>query len=311
MARLVKLLFALLVALIFLPGCAGKLVLEEDGALAVIPHRVNASGQIVVEAMLNSQGPFRFALDTGASISVVFERARKKAGIEPARGQTVNVLGMTGSGNFPIARVARLSVGSESWQNARVALLPDSGPIAKQIDGILGLDFLSRYAVWYSQQERVLRLYPRELVAERHYAGWTSIPLYELEVAGGDVKMFAFDTVIDTERIPTMFDLGATVNLMNRRAARELGVPTVRPRDSRDVWGAIGHTADYTELIVMRLKIGTKLWRNRVFLVGDFAIFDVLDIGRRPLAIAGTSFFKKRDFIIDFARMRLLVRIAS
>lgn len=300
--------FKLLIALLALPGCASELVLVEDGALAVIPHRVSDVGHIIVETMLNGHGPYEFALDTGASISVVFDRARKSASIEPARGKTVNVLGMTDSGNFPIAYVARMSVGKETWEEARVALLPDAGPVSEQIDGILGVDFLSRYAVAYSQQESVVRLYPRELIAERYYHGWTSIPLYDLRVGDGDVSMFAFDMLIDAERIPTVFDLGATVNLMNRQAARQLGVQTRRPSDTRDVWGAIGHTADVTELIIIRLKIKNRYWRHRVFLVGDFPIFEALDIGNESLAIAGTNFFKQRDFIIDFEKKRLLVR---
>ncbi len=300
--------FKLLIALLVLPGCAPQLVLEEDGALAVVSHEVTESGHIVVETMLNGIGPFDFALDTGSSISVVFDRARAEAAIEPAGDTTVTVLGMTGTGTFPIARVARLGVGSEIWEHARVALLPDTGPVAENVHGILGLDFLARYAVWYSQQERVLRFYPKELVAERYYAGWTSIPLYELAVGDANVTMFAFDIYIDTQRIRTVFDLGATVNLMNRRAARELGIATRRPRDATDVWGAIGHTADYTELIVMNLQVANRNWRRRIFLVGDFAIFNALDVGDESVALAGTNFFKARDFIIDFTRMRLLVK---
>ena len=62
------------------------------------------------------------------------------------------------------------------------------------------------------------------------------------------------------------------------------------------------------EVLVWQLQIGNHYWRNRTFLVGEFPLFEVLDVRRNPFAIAGTSFFKRRDFIIDFARERLLVR---
>ena len=63
-----------------------------------------------------------------------------------------------------------------------------------------------------------------------------------------------------------------------------------------------------TELTVWRLKIANTYWRNRIFLIGDFEIFEALEISSKPIAIAGTSFFQTRDFIIDFARKRLLVK---
>ncbi len=137
---------------------------------------------------------------------------------------------------------------------------------------------------------------------------WFSIPLFDLAVGDGNVTILAFDMFVDAHRIPTLFDLGASVNLMNRRAARLFGVPTRKSRDTPDVWGVTGKTAVVDELILWRLKITDKYWRNRSFLIGDFPIFEALDISNSPVAIAGTSLFQQRDFIIDFARMRLLVK---
>lgn len=296
------------IALLVLTGCASELVMEEDGALAVVPHRTGASGQIVVEAMVNGHGPFTFAVDTGASISVIYERARAEAAIEPVSGAQVNVLGMTGTGFFPVAEVERISVGTENWDNVRVALLPDAGPVELQVDGILGLDFLSRYAIWFSQKERVLRFYPRELVADRAYDGWSAIKLNEMRVGDGDVSVYAFDIFVNGERIPTIFDLGASFNVMNQWAARRLDVSVRTPVNRVDVQGVMGQIPVLAEVLVWQLRIENNYWRNRTFLVGEFPLFEVLDVRRNPFAIAGTSFFKQRDFIIDFARERLLVK---
>ena len=301
-------LFAVLAIILSISGCASPLVLDQDGALAVIPHEIGASGQIVVETMLNNEGPFRFALDTGASISAIFEEARAKAGIQPAGDESVHVQAISGTGFFPIARVGKVAVGSETWANARVAVFPDSPPISAHIDGILGVDFLSRYALWYSQRDRVVRLYPREVVAERSYSGWNHIPLFDMRIGTGDVTTLGFEMVIDGKRIQTMFDLGATVNLMNRRAARALDVPVRRPRYIPDVWGVTGKTEVLVELVVWRLQTEFMLWTRRSFLIGDFPVFEALQINNRPAAIAGAGFFKDRDFIVDFSRKRLLVR---
>ena len=296
-----------LLVLLALAGCASELVLEKDGALAVLPRQGGDSGHIIVDVTLNGHGPFKFALDTGASISVVFDDARTEAGIEGAGSEMIHVRGMTGTGNYPVAEIAQIAVGGEYWNDARIALLPDEGPIADMIDGILGVDFLAQYAVWYSQQEHAVRLLPKQVVAERSYAGWNTIRMFDLDVGVDDVSMLAFDLHIGAERIPALFDLGATVNLMNHRAARLLKVPVRRPRDIPDVWGVTGKTEVLTELVVWRMRLSDMYWRSRTFLIGDFPVFDVLDVGNRPLAIAGSSLFRDRDFIIDFERKRLLV----
>ena len=301
-------LAVLILACLAVTGCASELVLDTDGALAVIPRKVSSTGHIVVETRLNGRGPFRFVIDTGASISVVYESARAKAGIELAPFIQVHVLGMTGSGLYPVGLVAEIRVGDEAWESARVAILPDTAPAAARIDGILGVDFLSRYAVLYSQQERVLRLYPRELVAENSYRGWDRIALRDLRVGDGNVAVFVLDMYIDTQHIPTVFDLGATVNVLNWRAARALDVLLRRPRRSPDVYGVSGSTEVLAELRVWRLRINNSFWRNRVFLVGEFPVFAALGLDRRPAAIAGADLFGQRDFIIDFARQRLLVK---
>ena len=62
-----------LVPALLISGCAGELVLEKDGALAVIPREGRTSTHLLVDATVNGEGPFRFALDTAASISVVVE----------------------------------------------------------------------------------------------------------------------------------------------------------------------------------------------------------------------------------------------
>jgi len=298
---------AWLTATLLFSGCASELVLDKDGALALIPHRLSDSGHIIVPTMLNGEGPFNFALDTGASISVVFEGPLRKALLEPAITGHVRVQGMTGSGTYPIVNLARLQVGSEVWDSARLALLPGNGPGGGQIDGILGVDFMSRYAVSYSQQDQVIRLYPRELVRERSYTGWYLIPLYDLHITDGDVTAFAFDMFIGGERIPTMLDLGSNANLMNRRAAKSFGIRPRRSRKDTGMSGAFGANIVATELFVWQLMVADVRWQRSSFLIADFPIFEVLGLNKRPAAVAGTSLLEGRDFVIDFAGRRLLV----
>ena len=289
-------------------GCASELVLNKEEALAVIPRQISDTGHIVVETRLNGLGPFRFVIDTGSSITIIYEHARAKIGIAPLPNIKARIFGISGSDLFPLAQVGEIRVGDELWQNARVAVLPDTSALAARVDGILGVDFLSQYAVLHSRQERALLLYPRELVSDSPYAGWDSVALRELRVGDGNVAVLVLDMYISARHIPAVFDLGATESLMNRRGARALDVVVQSPRTTPEVQGVAGSAKVLAELHVWRLQVNNSIWRNRIFLVGEFPVFRKLGMHRRPAAIAGVDLFGKRDFIVDFTRRRLLVK---
>lgn len=297
----------LLVALFLAAGCADQLVLDDDGALLVIPHEVGSQGHIIVKTMINDHGPYRFALDTGASISVVFDKTREEAGLELRAGEQVLVHGMIGSGHFPLTTVTELKVGKETWRNARLASLPGNRQVPTEIDGILGVDFLSRYAVGVSAEERVVRLYPPELVSNRSYSGWHSIPMRKLQVGDGTAFAYSINLEINKIPIPAILDLGAGFNLMNWRAAGAIRVKPKGAMSRKVIYGAVEDARIVAELDVEKLRVASLHWRHRTFFISKFSIFEVLELENKPAAIVGPAFFKDRDFVIDFVRNRLLI----
>ena len=140
-------------------GCAS--VLDEDGALAIAPYTIQDDGRIVVNARVNGHGPFVFALDTGATISVVFDGLREELSLEDVPGISLKIHGMVGSGIYPLVNITSLAVGREVWDQPRVAAMPRSTVASASIDGILGVDFLRRYAVGFSIADRVIRFFPQ------------------------------------------------------------------------------------------------------------------------------------------------------
>lgn len=286
-------------------------MLDEDGALATVPYRVSNAGQIVVDARLNDEGPFHFAIDTGASITVVFDQTRHAAGLERLASSKVSIQGLVASGHFPLVSANSLQVGDESWVNARMASIPGDTVAIGNIDGILGVDFLRRYSVGLSIDNKALRLYPPELTSERTYRGWTSIPLNNLPIPDSKASAYTIDLVIGPETIPALFDLGATSNVMNWRAARALEVRPLRPKQKNSIAGALQSAPVKAEINFELVKTRNIHWRNRTFLIADFPVFDVLDLGGRPMAIVGTDLFGGRDLIIDFARSRLLLKASD
>ncbi len=301
-------IFGLAATACMLLACAT--VLDQDGALALAPYSVRDNGRIVVDVSVNGDGPFKFALDTGASISVIHDGLRKQLALQPAPGKTVIIHGIVTSGQFPILSVGRIAVGHEVWADPRIASMPGKTPASRDIDGILGVDFLQRYAVGFSTRDGVIRLYPPELVASRSYRGWTSVPLKPEYIGESGAAVYLFDIDIGEQKIPALFDLGAGLNVVNWAAARSLGLSPADLTRGEPLSGAI----DTTELVgrfrADKVKTGRVRWRDEEFSVAELEVFDTLIDGDGPYAILGAGLFKRHDFIIDFARERLLVKVA-
>ena len=297
----------ILSALLALPGCAG--VLDLEGALAVTPYRIEENGRIVIEARVNGEGQFNFALDTGASISAVFEQLNDKLELERIPGKVVIVHGVVSSGKFPILDVDRLEVGREVWPNPRIVLLPGATDAGKSVDGVLGIDFLQRFAVGFSTRDRVVRLYPPELVARRSYRGWASVPLEFERVGERGAALYFMAIEIDGHKIPALFDLGAGLNMINWVGARSLGI---EPRDARrkeQVSGALEDERQVAGFVAAEVTTANIRWRNESFSIADLAILETLMLDGIPVVILGAGLFTQRDFVIDYARRRLLVNV--
>ena len=287
-------------------GCAS--VLDQQGAAVAVPYRVSDTGHIVVEVGIDGTGPYDFAIDTAASISVVFDERIEQLDAHSAMEGHVGVHGMVASGRFPALRIDRLELNGEVWTDARMAVLPSDSPASSGIDGILGVDILRRYAVGFSTEDQVLRLFPPQLVSARSYRGWVTVPLRTMRIGKAKASFLVFDMVINNVEIPSILDLGASINLFNWRAANMLDVRAPRADKDKTLSGAIEGTAITGLVMVEILTIGNLRWRNEEFVVADTGLFDLLGLGDRPRAIVGSGLFLSRDFIIDFDRNRLLIK---
>ncbi len=206
--------------------------------------------------------------------------------------------------------ISRLAVGREVWINPRVVSLPSDAVAGTNIDGILGINFLRRYAVGFSTRERIVRLYPPELVSRRNYKGWTAIPLKPQHFGMRGAAIYVLDIKVNEQRIPAIFDLGAGVNVLNWAAATSLGLEPIASRDDNVLSGAIERTPIVAELRIEEVTTERVSWRNEQFMVAELEIFETLMNGDTPSALLGAELFIQRDFIIDFTRNRLLVRFA-
>ncbi len=116
-----------------------------------------------LKVMINGKGPLRFVIDTGASLSVISDRAAQKLGIRPvARGGMARAVG--GSGSFPIVygvldsfEIGPVKIDTVPIYIRTVHAAPDT-PESERADGYIGLSVLSNYSVTINYQTRTLML---------------------------------------------------------------------------------------------------------------------------------------------------------
>ncbi|MFG3310169.1 retropepsin-like aspartic protease [Streptomyces wuyuanensis] len=159
-----------LLALLLLVGC---LVYEDrgdrgaaqrsPGVTREIPLRVAKDGGrtlAFVPVSIEGTGPFMFALDTGASMSVVDDDVADRAGLE-LTGERRVVSGILDAGQVPVARVERWQLGGLGLDPAAVAII-DLGPPSggDGIQGLIGSDVLSGFgSITVHYDEGVLEIH--------------------------------------------------------------------------------------------------------------------------------------------------------
>jgi len=295
-------------ALSALSGCAS--VLELDDALAAAPYRIDPNGRIVVDTHINDSGPFDFVLDTGSSISAVFGQISDALSLDTVPDMKVIVHGAVASGTFPLLDVERVNVAGATWPEPRFVRLPGVTDAGAGIDGILGLDFLQTYAVGFVAGERIVRLYKPETVAKRTYRGWASIPFKSRKIGENGAALLFIDVTIDGWEIPAVFDLGAGLNMINWSGAGALGIQRERLRLDQVLSGALQGDLKMARLDARVVRTAGVRWRNEAFAIADLDIFEIFGLEDSPAAILGAALFTQRDFVIDFARRRLLVNVS-
>jgi len=113
---------------------------------------------IMVETEVNGKGPFSFAVDTGASMTVISEHLAETLDISkktatPKKGQCCG-----GEIGTAVTTVESLQVGSVEAKDINVALVDltaISKAVGMDLEGIIGYNFMKDYSVIidYPQQE--------------------------------------------------------------------------------------------------------------------------------------------------------------
>ena len=121
-----------------------------------IPFKPGAP--IMVSVKINGGGPVTLMLDTGASITVVNPLALWRLGISTWFAPQAEIRGATGTTNVDVVRVQSIEVG-EAKAGPMTIVAHDIE--SKEVDGLLGRDFLDHFNVNIDTAAGVVTLSPR------------------------------------------------------------------------------------------------------------------------------------------------------
>src|SRR3989440_10919512 len=124
-------------------GTTNLAVVTAPDMPAPIPFR-KVLNLIFTEVMINGRGPYNFAIDTGATQTVVSEKLAGTMGLQPITSTVVYGIGGAGKVDTKLYGVKELAVGDVKIKTLPVGTFND--PVVSQLaDGILGTAVLSDF----------------------------------------------------------------------------------------------------------------------------------------------------------------------
>jgi predicted aspartyl protease len=271
-----------------------------------LPLERDAFGRVTVAVKLGDSGPFRFLIDTGASLSSIAPRVARRLDLSAAG--RIRATSAGNDGTLALVRARAIELG---WRRLRVpwlVVLPDDRdhPLAS-FDGILGQDVLRqldylvdvrRGELWLSPPSALLATYPFTRLDDVSRAGpltfaRSSVERWVIDSGASHVVLFAGERGAEAPPPqPRCVEAGLPPRGL-RADARALLVTTIGSRPAR-----------WTEAGALDLGSACVRWTSAVAAeAGPRAergllplwLFDALYVDRRGTALVVPAPPQRRD----------------
>ena len=283
-------------------GAMDKPPAEAADSLHAISTRLDRIGRIVVPVMVNLQGPFQFVLDTGANKTVLTPHLAAALGLRVDTDTTFTMNGVTGSAVVPTTVLHRLQAGTAVLEGERVAVA-DASVVGT--DGVLGVDGLKDKLVMVDFKHDRVGI----VDAESHRPG-LSLARIPADLRFG--RLIIIDALAGTHKVKAVIDTGGQRTLGNRALYDALGLrPTMTIRDaSAEVVGATDARQQGEREVVRSVTMGDLKIANLIVTFGDFHIFELWDLQRKPAIVIGMDMIGTLDtFAVDYLRDEIQIKV--
>ena len=300
----------LLAALLVLAGLVKWTSPARATLLADQPYRFDANGRLLTDVYVDGQGPFSFLIDTASSRSLIFEHVRARLHLAQSDPQLLTIYGINDIATAMPVRPGQLRVAGEAISGLTMGVLPDPANPADEPDGVLGIDALARYFVVIDRAAmRFKLLTPGGDVGA--FLNWAGISLTPHPLKKIPLDFWYLRARYDGIAVNTLFDLGASVTMLNWPAAELLGLHkndyrqyNPPPEELRDV---LGTDAPAVRILDLNITMPGMSWTKQLALVSAAPVFSWFNLDERPAVIVGPGLLRDNSLAIDFAGHRLFV----
>ncbi|WP_168073589.1 retropepsin-like aspartic protease [Caulobacter sp. SSI4214] len=277
-----------------------------DQPLLVLDASLDEDARMTVPVMINGQGPFEFAVDTGADRSVLTPGLVERMALRP--GPEIIVHGVAGSVTSSTVRVAALRTGDARLSDVVLPVLPYERVGG---DGLLGVDILDGRDV-------VMDFVKKQLEVRR------SQPMRDMVRAAREISILAdqkfgrltlADSRIAGARSLAFIDSGGGVSIGNMALARAIAARRRRSPDQARparLLTAGGEMQLGEFRVVPSIVLGDLRITNIPMAFADLHIFDVWALNNRPAALLGVDVLRLFARVeLDFGAGRVLFRLGQ
>jgi predicted aspartyl protease len=289
--------------LIIKPVILGHVDVVGDEPRFVAPTRRDKIGRIWAPVKINSRGPFRLVLATGASSSALTPQLAETLGIRADGAGTVMLHGATGSAPVPMVPVETLEIGDLLMEPRQLPVIPDALGGA---DGVLGMEELANKRIHIDfRRDRITIMRSKN---QRAGGGFETIPVKFLHG-----RLLAVDAVMDGVPVKAIIDTGGQTTLGNVALRLALAERRRQGEQVGKLDQIVGSTLDVqvgTRLETPSLALGSVRVRNPPMTFADFEIFKHWKMTEEPAMLIGMDVLGLLDtLIIDYRRKELQVRL--
>lgn len=267
---------------------------SDEALVAVIPLAFR-NGWFTIEGR-SRRGPLRFVFDTGANAHGLTRGVARRLDL-PRVGWT-RVQGGSGSEATWLVRGPDIFFGGANARPGHRVIVDDdfvTDPAGIRYDGVIGTRLFERYDVRIDGPDREIRLYEPGRVGGEDLG--PPIPMDDLGRA-----LVHFTIQVNGREVGAILDTGAPYTVLNTAAALLAGVEltgepfTLYPR------GVGSATIAAAPIRLASLDLGTTRFAEVDAVVAELAMFEALDLSRRPLLILGAPVMEACEILISRAR---------
>lgn len=297
---------------IALAGCVSSPGDGGDSAVAkpvfVGELRKDYGGRLIVQTMVNGQGPFDFIVDTAATQSAVFDNLVDRLDLAVEDQIRRRVFSLAGVQQRPTTVLERLQMGGVARPDLNVVVFADWDDQERTPQGVLGLDVLGAYIIRIDPRTSELSLYRRSAAPDFTAMGWAGAPLRASNFGLSGSPLYLLPGEIGGHRFEMLLDTGSEISLGNfallerivvapRRV--DLGAQATRFNDVLD------RSVEVYNLRYTNLRSAGVNWFDGQMYFTEAQIFKDLGFAENSFAILGNDILAGRSIAIDLIGLRL------